>query len=142
MTEVCRSLALQMATDAEGASKVVTLELSGAADDRSARRLGMAVADSALVRASFFGGDPNWGRVFAALGAAGVVMDPSAVAIAYAGTTVCVGGVGVEFDEDAVAADLKGDFTVSIDVGGGPGRATVITTDLTPDYVVFNGERS
>lgn len=142
LTEVCRSLALQMATDAEGASKVVTLELSGATDDHSARRLGMAVADSALVRASFFGADPNWGRVFAALGVAGVVMDPSAVEIAYAGTTVCAGGVGVAFDDDAVAADLKGDFTVSIDVGGGPGRATVITTDLTPDYVVFNGERS
>lgn len=142
LTEVCGSLATQMATDAEGASKVVTLELSGAADDRSARRLGRAVADSALVRASFFGADPNWGRVFAALGVSGVEVDPSDIEIAYAGTTVCVGGVGVVFDDEALAANLKGDFTVSIVVGGGPGRATVITTDLTPDYVIFNGERS
>jgi len=94
------------------------------------------------VRASFFGADPNWGRVFAALGVSGAPVDPSAVEIAYAGTNVCVGGAGVAFDDDAVSADLKGDFTVSIVVGDGPGRATVITTDLTPDYVIFNGERS
>lgn len=142
LEEACRSLALQMAADAEGASKVVTLEVSGAADDRSARRLGMAVADSALVRSSFFGADPNWGRVLAALGVAGVEIEPSTISIAYEGTTVCAAGVAAAFDDDAVSAGLKGDFTVTIGLGAGPGRATVVTTDLTPDYVVFNGERS
>lgn len=142
LVEACRSLALQMATDAEGASKVVTLELTGSSDDHSARTLGMTVADSALVRSSFFGADPNWGRVFAALGVAGIDLDPNAVEISYAGTTVCSGGRGVPFDEDAVSAELKGDFTVSIRLGDGPGRAAVVTTDLTPDYVNFNGERS
>lgn len=142
LEEACRSLALQMAADAEGASKVVTLEVSGAPDDRAARRLGMAVADSALVRASFFGADPNWGRVLAALGGAGVDLDPLLVEISYAGTTVCANGVAVDFDDDTVSAELKGDFTVTVGLGGGPGRATVVTTDLTPDYVAFNGERS
>lgn len=140
--EVCRSLALQMAEDAEGASKVVRLIVTGAQSDGSARRLGLAVADSALVRASFYGADPNWGRVLAALGAAGEKLDPASITIAYQGTVVCEGGVGVAVDEDRLAGALTRDFTVHIGVGDGPGTATVVTTDLTPDYVRFNGERS
>ena len=139
---VCRDLALQMAADAEGASKVVTLRIGGAADDASARRLGKAVADSSLVRASFYGADPNWGRIFAALGVAGEQVDRECISIAYAGTIVCREGVGVEFDEEALAERLDQDFIVDIDVGIGTGAATIVTTDLTPDYVVFNGERS
>ncbi|MFP5333515.1 MAG: bifunctional glutamate N-acetyltransferase/amino-acid acetyltransferase ArgJ [Acidimicrobiia bacterium] len=142
LEEVCRSLALQMAADAEGASKVVTLEVTGAPDSRSARRLGMTVADSALVRSSFYGADPNWGRVLAALGVAGVDIEPTDIDIAYAGVTVCSAGVAVGFDEDVLVAHLKGDFAMEIRVGHGPGQARVVTTDLTPDYVVFNGERS
>lgn len=139
---VCRDLADQMARDAEGASKVVAIEVSGAADDRSARRLGMAVADSALVRASFYGADPNWGRVLAALGASGEKFDPTALRIAYAEVAVCVAGHGAAFDGAAVSSLLTGDFTVSIVVGDGEGSAMVTTTDLTPEYVAFNGERS
>ena len=142
LEEVCRSLALQMASDAEGASKVVTIEVSGAADARSARRLGMAVADSALVRSSFYGGDPNWGRILAALGVAGEPVEPDRISISYAGTIVCDNGTRAEFDDDTVASRLGGDFSVRIVVGVGGGKATVTTTDLTPDYVVFNGERS
>jgi glutamate N-acetyltransferase/amino-acid N-acetyltransferase len=140
--DACRSLALQMAADAEGASKVVVLEVRGALSDAEARRLGMVVADSALVRSSFYGADPNWGRVLGALGVAGVPVDVSSVEIAYEGTVICSGGVGVAVDEDALSERLTGDFTVGIAVGDGPGTATVVTTDLTPDYVVFNGERS
>ena len=139
---VCRDLARQMAKDAEGASKVVELQVSGAVDDRSARLLGMGIADSALVRSSFFGGDPNWGRVLAALGVAGEPVDPDHVQIAYDGTVVCRHGVAAPFDDAELSARLAGDFTVSVQVGTGPGRALVTTTDLTPDYVVFNGERS
>lgn len=140
--EVCRSLALQMATDAEGASRVVTLQVEGASDDRAARRIGMTVADSSLVRSSFYGADPNWGRILAAVGVAGEQVDPDRICIGYDGTIVCEGGVGVPHDDEELSARLGGDFVVSIGVGTGPGRATVVTTDLTPDYVVFNGERS
>ena len=140
--EVCRSLALQLAADAEGASKVVVLEVRGASSDEAARRLGMAVADSALVRSSFYGADPNWGRVLGAVGVAGVPIEASDVEISYQGTVICAGGVGVAVDEDALSRRLEGDFTVGIAVGDGPGSATVVTTDLTPEYVVFNGERS
>ncbi|MEX2278966.1 MAG: bifunctional glutamate N-acetyltransferase/amino-acid acetyltransferase ArgJ [Acidimicrobiia bacterium] len=140
--EVCRSLALQMARDAEGASKVVTIEVSGAADDESARRIGMRVADSALVRSSFYGADPNWGRILAALGVTGEKVDQGEVRISYEGTLVCSGGVASPFAEAELSSRLVGDFTVGIGVGGGDGYAVVTTTDLTPDYVIFNGERS
>jgi glutamate N-acetyltransferase/amino-acid N-acetyltransferase len=139
---VCRDLARAMAADAEGASKVVTIRVAGAATIPDARRLGMTAADSALVRSSFYGADPNWGRVFGALGVAGVALDPSAVSIAYEGVEVCRGGVGVPVDEDALSARLAGDFVVDVVVGDGPGSAEIVTTDLTPDYVRFNGERS
>lgn len=140
---VCRDLAIQMAQDAEGASRMVRILVEGAADDAAARRLGRAVADSALVRSSFFGGDPNWGRVLGALGVAGVAVDQQLIDIAYEGVPVAVGGQRIEFDEVALLLALEsGDFTVEVGVGDGPGRAEVITTDLTPQYVQFNGERS
>lgn len=139
---VCRSLAQQMARDAEGASKIVTIDVSGAVDDGSARRIGMGVADSALVRASFFGADPNWGRVFAALGVTREKVDPGLVTISYQDTVVCSAGTAVAFDDEGLSSRLTGDFTVAVSVGTGRGRAVVTTTDLTPDYVMFNGERS
>lgn len=142
IASVCRSLARAMAADAEGASRVVTLRVTGARDDATARALGRAMADSSLVRAAFHGGDPNWGRLVAAMGASRLPFDPAAVAIAYAGTSVAAGGVGVPFDDGSLAPRLSGDFEVTVSVGGGPGRAEVVTTDLTPDYVRFNAERS
>lgn len=143
LTTVCADLAQQIATDAEGASRVVTLEVEGTADAVTARRLGRTVADSALVRAAFFGGDPNWGRIVAALGTSPEPYDPTAVAIWFDGTQVASDGCGVAHDDDALASSLAtGDFTVRIRVGDGPGVARVLTTDLTPDYAIFNGERS
>jgi glutamate N-acetyltransferase/amino-acid N-acetyltransferase len=139
---VCGDLAWQMASDAEGATKVVTIELSGAVDDASARKLGMQIADSSLVRSAFHGADPNWGRVLGALGAAGVAIDQQTVEISFAGVPVCSGGVAVGADEDAVHQLMAGDFEVVVSVGDGPGRTTVVTTDLTPDYVRFNADRS
>jgi glutamate N-acetyltransferase/amino-acid N-acetyltransferase len=103
----------------------------------------MSIADSALVRSSFYGGDPNWGRIIGAMGATTIPFDPLAVSISFAGVTVAESGVATEFDEPALVASIAdGDFDVAISVGGGDGRATVLTTDLTPDYVRFNGERS
>ncbi len=142
LADVCADLAHQMAVDAEGASKVVTIAVTGADSDAAARRIGMAIADSSLVRSSFYGADPNWGRVFGAAGVAGVTIDPDAIEIAYEGTVVASGGVGVSVDEDELSARLDGDFELSVSVGDGPGAARIVTTDLTPDYVVFNGERS
>ena len=141
--DVCRDLALQMAADAEGASRVVTIDVTGGVDDADARALGRTVADSALVRSSFFGGDVNWGRILGALGTSVVEIDPGRITVEYEGVIVFEEGMGVRFDEPAVLEIIEvGDFSVAIDVGAGEGRARVVTTDLTPEYVAFNGERS
>ncbi len=143
LTKVCQDLVSQMASDAEGASRVVTLEISGAADDRQAREVGKSIADASLVRASFYGGDPNWGRLLAAAGATGHTVDAADISVSYEGVQIASGGVAVDHDEETLLANLeKGDFTIQMSVGTGAGQATIVTTDLTPDYVVFNGERS
>ncbi|HUO46382.1 MAG TPA: bifunctional ornithine acetyltransferase/N-acetylglutamate synthase, partial [Acidimicrobiia bacterium] len=115
VTEACRNLAWQMAGDAEGASRVVTLRIGGAPDQQAARHYGRAIADSALVRSSFYGGDPNWGRILAALGTCSV--DPKGVSIAYQGFGVADMGTALTFDDQEVAKHLTGDFVVDIIVG-------------------------
>lgn len=142
MFSLCRNLAAQMAADAEGASKVVEIRVRGTGSVSDARRLGLAVADSGLVRCSFYGADPNWGRLLGAMGVAGVAFDPDSVSIAYQGVKVCAGGVRTNFDEEELVSRLVSDFSIDIEVGDGPGEVTVLTTDLTPDYVRFNGDRS
>jgi glutamate N-acetyltransferase/amino-acid N-acetyltransferase len=143
LTALCGELAGKMAQDAEGASRVVKMCISGAEDDRTARRIGKAVADSALVRASFHGADPNWGRLLGVLGVTGIPIRQEDIEISYAGTVVAQHGVAVAFDETAVIGQLeKGDFELGIVVGTGSGTASIVTTDLTPEYVVFNSERS
>jgi glutamate N-acetyltransferase/amino-acid N-acetyltransferase len=143
LAAACRHLAEQLAADAEGAFRVIALRVTGAVDDAAARAAGRAISDSALVRSSFYGGDPNWGRVLGALGASDVEFDPRRVSIGYAGVVVAAAGVAADHDEGALLDSLaSGDFVVAVDLGAGPGDATVLTTDLTPDYVRFNGERS
>ncbi len=143
MEEVCRDLALQMAADAEGASRVVTIDVNGASDDGSARALGRTVTDSALVRSSFYGGDVNWGRILGALGTSVIDIDPARITVGYEGVTVFEEGMVAAFDEPDLLETIEaGDFSITIDLGDGDGRAIVVTTDLTPEYVAFNGERS
>ena len=142
LTGASVELARHIAADAEGASRVVTIAVTGAADDAAARNIGRHVSDSVLVRSSFYGADPNWGRIVGALGEVDQEVDFDDVSIAFAGTTVARGGVGVPVDEDAVSEAMAGDFGVAISVGNGPGTARVFTTDLTPDYVRFNSGRS
>jgi glutamate N-acetyltransferase/amino-acid N-acetyltransferase len=143
MEAVCRDLALQMAKDAEGASRVITIEVTGALNDADARSLGRTVSDSVLVRSSFYGGDVNWGRILGALGASPISIDPDLITIGYQGIAVFTNGMVTGYDETSLLASIEnGDFGIMIDLGNGPGRADIVTTDLTPEYVVFNGERS
>lgn len=143
LAAVCEDLALQMAGDAEGASRVVTIDVTGAATGADARALGRVITDSALVRSSFYGGDVNWGRILGALGTSDIAINVDDVAISYEGVTVFSDGTGSAFDEESLlAACAEGDFALGVAVGTGPGVARIITTDLTPEYVVFNGERS
>lgn len=143
LTHLCRDLAHQIAADAEGATRVVTVRVVGAADDEQARRIGKFVTDSALVRSSFYGGDPNWGRIFGALGVGPGAIKAGDISISFAGVPVASAGAGVEHDEEGLLAVLEhGDFVVDVSVGEGTGAATILTTDLTPEYVLFNGGRS
>lgn len=137
LIDVCVDLAYQMAKDAEGASRVVTVDIAGADSDAVARTVGRAITDSALVRSSFYSGDPNWGRILAALGASGIVFDPDDVEIRYGDVVVASHGVGMRTMEP-----LSGDFELSVSIGRGAGSARIVTTDLTPEYVLFNGAPS
>lgn len=143
VTAACADLARQMARDAEGATKVAIIEVQGARDDAQAHQAARAVAESQLVQCSLNGADPYWGRVVSELGAAGVDFELDRVAVAYGGVWVCRGGVSVPHDGAAVAAHLAGrEVEIRCDLGLGPGRAAVLTTDLSEGYLAENRRTS
>jgi glutamate N-acetyltransferase/amino-acid N-acetyltransferase len=135
----CADLALQMAGDAEGATKVVNLTVSGAASDADAEVGARQIARSALCKCSWFGQDPYWGRLASELGSAGIDFDQERVAVAYGGVTVAQGGVTVAHDEAAVAAHMaQRHLVIDCDLGLGDGTFTVLTNDLTHEYIDEN----
>ena len=135
----CDDLASQMAGDAEGATKVVRLIVTGAHTDDEARVAARKVAESQLVKCSWYGKDPYWGRIASELGSAGVAFDPRLVSISYGGVTVCRAGIEVDHDRDAVEAHMATrTLTIECDLGLGAGRGTVLTNDLTHAYIDEN----
>ena len=141
LTTVCAGLSDQMAHDAEGATKFVRLTVKGARTDGEALRAARAVAQSQLVKCSWFGGDPYWGRVLSELGASGAFLDPDRVDIAYNGFTICIGGVAAPggFDPEGLAKSMQQkEIEVVADLHLGNGSATVTTVDLTPGYIDEN----
>lgn len=141
ITAVCADLAHQVVADGEGATRVAAINVRGAASEADAERLARAVATSLLVRAAIHGADPNWGRILMALGNAGVAFEPRRVSVACAGITVCRFGVAASFDRgQAAAAMSRPEIEIDIELGSGRASATVLTCDLTPEYVRFNSE--
>lgn len=139
VAEACQSLAEQMAADAEGATKVVRVGVVGAASDADAELAARAVADSALCKCSWYGADPYWGRVASELGASGARFEPSRLRITYGGVVVADGGITVDHDAAAVAAHMATDrIDLVCDLGLGPGRAQILTNDLTHAYIDEN----
>ena len=139
VAEVCLDLATQMVGDAEGHTKVVTVRVTGAASDDEARHAARKVAESQLVKCSWYGADPYWGRVASDLGTAGVDLDVTALSIAYGGTVVSRGCVEVPHDADAVAAHMAGEhLDLHCDLGVGQGSGRILTNDLTHAYVDEN----
>jgi glutamate N-acetyltransferase/amino-acid N-acetyltransferase len=139
LEEACFSLAAQMVGDAEGATKVVRVEVVGAASDDDADRGARAIARSQLTKCSWFGEDPYWGRVASDLGVAGIAFDPGRFSIAYGGTVVAASGVAAAHDEAAVAAHMKErHLRVTADLGLGAGAAFVLSNDLTYGYIDEN----
>ncbi|MGH9130120.1 MAG: bifunctional glutamate N-acetyltransferase/amino-acid acetyltransferase ArgJ [Acidimicrobiales bacterium] len=139
LTEACVSLAEQMAADAEGKTVLARVTVTGAANDAQARTAARRVAESQLVQCSLYGRDPYWGRVVSELGSAGVGFELDRVTVAYGGTVVCRSGAPAEHDEAAVRAHLAGEkVEITADLGLGKGRATILTTDLSPAYIAEN----
>jgi len=139
LAEACTSLAAQMAEDAEGATKVARVRVTGAASDEQARQAARKVADSQLVKCSLFGADPYWGRIVSELGSAGVAFDPDRVEVAYGGVVVCAKGIAVAHDADAVRVHLQGRrVEITADLGLGAGTGVILTNDLTPGYIDEN----
>jgi len=139
IAQACADLALQMAGDAEGATKVVTLTITGAATDADAEAGARQIARSALCKCSWFGEDPYWGRLASELGSAGIALDQSLVSVSYGGIRVAEGGVSIEHDEAAVAAHMaERNLHIACDLGLGEGTFAVLTNDLTHDYIDEN----
>lgn len=141
LDQVCTSLARQIARDGEGATKLITIEVTGAPDEDAARTVGLSVANSNLVKTAVFGRDPNWGRILCAAGYSGVDFDPDKTAVSIVGIPIYASGRGVPFDHDAAVEALGADeITIDIDLGAGHAEATLYTCDLTYDYVRINAE--
>ncbi len=140
LTGVCADLARQLQADAEGAGKLIAIEVVGAADEADAVSAGRAVARSALLKCAIAGEDPNWGRVLAAVGTTDAVFEPDRLSVAVNGVWVCRNGCAAD---DRSKVDLSPrDVTITIDLSAGPAAATIRTTDLTAAYVHENSAYS
>ncbi len=139
---VCESLAHQIVDDGEGVTHVVTLEITGARNNAEARQIARSIAHSPLCKTAWSSADPNWGRLLAAAGSAGVPLDPASVSIQIAGLPVFAQGVrSLHFDEAATHAAMSArEYTIGLDLGQGQGRSRFITCDLTHEYVSINAD--
>ena len=146
LTDLCVQLAQMIVRDGEGATRFVTLVVSGAASTVDARRMADTIATSPLVKTAFAGGDPNWGRIMMAAGRSGAALDPARLALSVIATgapplQLVRGGTPTGYAEaDAAAVFAQPEFTVHLDLGLGDGAATLWTTDLSHEYVSINAD--
>ena len=140
--DVCSQLAQLVVRDGEGAQKFIAITVTGAVSDESARKVGLAVANSPLVKTAIAGEDANWGRVVMAVGKAGEPADRDRLSIGFGGTWCAREGQPLaDYNEAPVTAHLKGrEISIEIDLGLGAGRATVWTCDLTHGYISINAD--
>ena len=140
--DVLTELALLTVKDGEGAEKLVTIDVSGAASKGAARRIGLAIANSPLVKTAIAGADANWGRIVMAVGKAGEKADRDRLSVSIGGVEVAARGAVVPgYDETPVAKHMKGrDIRIAVDVGIGTGKARVWTCDLTHGYIDINAD--
>ncbi len=140
--DLSQDLAHQIVRDGEGASKFITVTVTGAEDNRSAKIIAFSIANSPLVKTAIAGEDANWGRIVMAVGKAGEAADRDRIEIVIGGQKVTEQGMAISgYDEDACTAHLKGqDINLAVDVGVGSGVATVWTCDLTHGYIDINAD--
>lgn len=140
LTETCEPLALAICRDGEGVTKVVKIEVSGARSIQQARKVAQTVGTSNLVKTALFGEDANWGRVMAAIGRAGVALDPSTIHVRFGGVPMVRNGVGLGLPAERRIAKvfMRKEFTIAVTLGQGRHRAHLWTTDLSYEYVRIN----
>jgi glutamate N-acetyltransferase/amino-acid N-acetyltransferase len=139
--EVCLRMAKAIVRDGEGATKFITIRITGAAGIEDARRVGLAIANSALVKTAFFGNDPNWGRIICAAGYSGVPVDENRIVITLNRTELFNCGKIAPVNERWLRDSLSGpEVSVDVDLGMGNAVATIYTSDLSYEYVKINAE--
>jgi glutamate N-acetyltransferase / amino-acid N-acetyltransferase len=141
LDEVFESLAIQIARDGEGASKLIEIDVAGAKDYQGAAAIARAIANSPLVKTAVAGSDPNWGRILSAAGYSGIRFDPSSVDVYLQGVRVCRKGLAADYDEPGLQTLLSGNecqirFVIE---GRGKGTARFWTCDFTEGYIRING---
>ncbi|HIW77246.1 MULTISPECIES: bifunctional glutamate N-acetyltransferase/amino-acid acetyltransferase ArgJ [Gordonibacter] len=141
LNAVCQNLARQMAADGEGATRLVTVNVTGAANQADADAAARAVANSPLVKTAVYGHDANWGRVAMAIGKSGAVFRQEEAAIDILGLPVCRKGLTVPFDEDEALRRFEApEIIIDVDLGAGDAGSTMWTCDFSHDYVTINGD--
>jgi glutamate N-acetyltransferase/amino-acid N-acetyltransferase len=139
----CRDLTMQMARDAEGMTRMAHLTVTGAASEAEAKRAAKSIVENNLVKCSWYGGDPYWGRLMAAAGSAGVELNVAGSRVAYGGIVVARGGAGISHDGDALVEHMLGDeVEIEVHLGAGKASATMIGIDLGPGYIKENSRTS
>ena len=142
LNDVCKELALQIVKDGEGVTKCVSIHIQGAENNHAARKIGLSIANSPLVKTAIAGEDANWGRIVAAIGKSGEKADRDKTSISVGGIVIAKDGEAVEgYDETPVAAHMKSDMiSIEVHVGIAGGSETVYTTDLTHKYIEINAD--
>ena len=139
----CKELTMQMARDAEGMTRIAQLTVTGASNDNEARIAAKNIVENNLVKCSWYGGDPYWGRLMAAAGSAGVDLDVAKSRVAYGGIVVAKGGAGIDHDGIALARHMMGDeVEIEVHLGAGKASAKMIGIDLGPGYIKENSKTS
>jgi glutamate N-acetyltransferase / amino-acid N-acetyltransferase len=140
LTDVCVDLAKQVARDGEGATKFITILVTGAASERQAETVGRTIATSPLVKTAFYGEDANWGRIVCAAGYSGEEVNPDKLSLWFGGVHVFANGQPTAYSEAAATAAMKpSDVEIHLDLGLGQSYATVWTCDFSDKYVEING---
>ena len=141
LENICRELSKKIAADGEGATKFLTINVSGAKNFNDAKQVGMSVAKSPLVKTAFFGEDPNWGRVICAVGYSGVKINPASTIVKFGDIPVYAHGVGADYDANALKKVMAAhDISIDVELGLGDTSATVWSCDFSYEYVKINGE--